>query len=56
MYPFLSIIRTIKSRKMRLEGHVACMEEKNTNTVLVGMPKRKRSLGRSRYRCDKILN
>jgi hypothetical protein len=36
-----SIIRIIKSRKMRLEGHVARMGEK---TMLVGKPEGRRPL------------
>jgi hypothetical protein len=42
-----SIIRLIKSRSMRLTGHVARMEEKrNAYRVLVGKPERKTPLGR----------
>jgi hypothetical protein len=44
-----SIIRTIKSRKMRWAGHVARMGEKrNVYRLLVGKPKGKRRLGRPR--------
>ena len=43
------IIRVIKSRAMRLAGHVACTKEKrNIKRVLVGKPLRKRPLGRSK--------
>jgi hypothetical protein len=42
-----NIIRMIKSRKMRLAGHITCMGEKrNAYRVLVGKPKGKRPLGR----------
>jgi hypothetical protein len=41
-----SIIRIIKSRRMRWTGHVARMGEKNTYRTLVGMPEGKRPLGR----------
>jgi hypothetical protein len=41
----------IKSRRMRLAGHVARMGEKrNTYSILVGKPEGKRSLGRPRRR------
>ena len=41
----------IKSRRMRLAGHVACMgEEKEAYRVLVGNPEGKRPLGRPRSR------
>jgi hypothetical protein len=43
------IIRIIKSRRMRWEGHVARMEEKrNAYRLLVVKPEGKRSLGRPR--------
>jgi hypothetical protein len=46
-----SIIRIIKSRRMRWVGHVARMEEKrNAYSLLVGKPEGKRSLGRPRRR------
>jgi hypothetical protein len=49
LYSSLSIIRIIKSRRMRWVGHVARMEEKrNTYMLLVGKPERKRPEGRSR--------
>jgi hypothetical protein len=41
----------IKSRRMRLAGHVARMGEKrNAYKILVGMPEGKRPLGRPRRR------
>jgi hypothetical protein len=41
----------IKSRRMRLAGHVARMVEKrNAYRILVGKPKAKRQLGRPRRR------
>jgi hypothetical protein len=51
LYSSPNIIRQIKSREMRWAGHVACMEEeRNVNRVLMGMPERKRTLGRPRHR------
>jgi hypothetical protein len=51
LYSSLSIIRIIKSRRMRWEGHVARMGEKrNAYRLLVGKPNRKRPLGRPRRR------
>jgi hypothetical protein len=47
-----SIIRIIKSRRMRWAGHVVRMEEKrNICKILVGKPEGKRPLGRPRCRC-----
>jgi hypothetical protein len=41
----------MKSRKVKLAGHVARMGEKeNAYRILVGKPEGKRSLGRSRRR------
>jgi hypothetical protein len=49
LYSSPSIIRIIKSRRMRWEGHVARMGEKrNVYRLLVGKPEGKRPLGRSR--------
>jgi len=46
------IVRVIKSRRMRLAGHVARMgEERGVFRVLVGKPEGKRPLGRPRRRC-----
>jgi hypothetical protein len=46
-----SIIRIIRSRRMRWAWHVAWMGEKrNVYRLLVGKPKRKRPLGRPRRR------
>jgi hypothetical protein len=48
-YSSPSIIRMIKSRRMRWAGHVARMREKrNAYRILVGNPERKRLLGRPR--------
>jgi hypothetical protein len=42
MYCSPSIVRVIKSRRMRWAGHVACMgEERGMYRVLVGRPKRR---------------
>jgi hypothetical protein len=49
LYGSPSIIRMIKSRRMRWEGNVARMVEKrNTYRILVVKPKGKRRLGRPR--------
>jgi hypothetical protein len=49
LYSSLSIIRIIKSRRMRWAGHVARMGEKgNAYRLLVGEPEGKRPLGRPR--------
>jgi hypothetical protein len=51
LYSSPSIIRMIKSRKMRWAGHVALMGEKrNAYRILVGKPERKRPLRRPRCR------
>jgi hypothetical protein len=51
MYSSPSIIRIIRSRKMRWAGHVARMgEKKNAYRLLVGKPEGKRPLGRPRCR------
>jgi hypothetical protein len=57
LYCSPSIIRIIKSRKMRWAGHVARMREKrNAYRLLVGMPEGKRPLGRPRRRwVDNIM-
>jgi len=46
-----NILRAIKSRRMKLGGHVACMgEERVVYRILVGKAERKRPLGRPRRR------
>jgi hypothetical protein len=46
LYSSPSIIRVIKSRRMRWAGHVARMgEKKNAYRILVGKPEGKRPLG-----------
>jgi hypothetical protein len=51
LYSSPSIIRVIKSRRMRWPGHVAHMEEKrNAYRILIGKPEGKRPLGRPRRR------
>jgi hypothetical protein len=52
LYSSPSIIRIIKSRRMRWAGHVARIGEKrNAYRLLVGKPEGKRPLGRPRRRC-----
>jgi hypothetical protein len=49
LYSSPSIVRIIKSRRMRWAGHVARMGEKrNVYRLLVGKPEGKRPLGRPR--------
>jgi hypothetical protein len=49
LYSLSSIIRIIKSRRMRWMGHVARMgENRNAYRLLVGKPEGKRPLGRPR--------
>jgi hypothetical protein len=52
LYSSPSIIRMIKSRRMRWTGHVALTGggDRNACRILVGNPERKRSLGRPRRR------
>jgi hypothetical protein len=51
LYSSPSIIRIIKSRRIRLADHVARMGEKrNVYRLLVGKPEEKRPLGRPRRR------
>jgi hypothetical protein len=51
LYP--DIIRQIKSRRMRLAGHMARMgEERKVHKVLMGKPEGKRPLGRPRRRWE----
>jgi hypothetical protein len=51
LYSASSINRIIKSRRMRLAGHVARIGEKrNMYRLLVGKPEGKRPLGRQRRR------
>jgi hypothetical protein len=51
LYSSPSIIRVMKSRRMRWEGHVALMgENRNAYRLLVGKPEGKRLLGRPRCR------
>ena len=46
-------MRVIKSRRMRLAGHVACMESgRGVHKVLVGKPEGKRPLGSPRRRWE----
>jgi hypothetical protein len=55
LYCFPSIIRVIKSRRMRWAGHVARMwENRNAYRILVGKPGAKRPLGRPGCVCVTI--
>jgi hypothetical protein len=51
LYSSPSIIRIIKSRRMRWAGHVARIGEKrNAHRLLVRTPERNRPLGRPKHR------
>jgi hypothetical protein len=51
LYSLPSIIRIMKSRRMRWSGHVARMGDKrNAYRLLVGKPEGRRPLGRPRRR------
>jgi hypothetical protein len=50
LYSSPSIIRIIKSRRVRWAGHVARMGKRNAYRLLVGKPEGKKSLGRPRRR------
>ena len=51
LYSSPNIVRVIKSRRMRISGHLARMgEERGVYRVLVGKPEGKRPLGRPRRR------
>jgi hypothetical protein len=55
LYFLPSMIRMIKSRRMRWGGYVACMGAKrNAYRILVREPEGKRPLGRLRCRQDNI--
>jgi hypothetical protein len=51
LYSSPSIIRIIKSRRMRWPGHVVRMRKMDAYRILVGKTEGKRPLGRPRYRC-----
>ena len=53
LYSSPSIVRVIKSRRLRCPGHVARMEEsRSAFKMLTGKPTWKRPLGRSRRRWE----
>jgi len=53
LYALLSIVRVIKSRRMRWAGHVARMGEgRDICRVLMGKPEGKRPLGRPSHRWE----
>jgi hypothetical protein len=53
LYSSPSIVRVIKTRKMRWAGHVACMgEERGAYNILVGRLEGRRPLGRPRRRWE----
>ena len=53
LYSTPNIVRVIKSRKMRLAGHVVRMgNRRGVFSILVGKPEAKRPLGRPRCRWE----
>jgi hypothetical protein len=53
LYSLPNIVRLIKSRRMRWEGHVLYMgERRGLYRVVVGKPEDKRPLGRPRRRWE----
>jgi hypothetical protein len=56
LYSLPSIIRMIKSRRVRWAGHLARMSRVGTHMLLVGRQKRKRPLGRLRRRILETQN
>jgi hypothetical protein len=53
LYSLPNIVRVVKPRRMRWEGHVARMGEgRGVHWVLVGKPEGKRLLGRPRCRWE----
>jgi hypothetical protein len=53
LYYLASIIRKLKSRRMRRAGHVVCMGEKRSSyRVFVGKPEGRRPLGTPIHRRD----
>jgi hypothetical protein len=57
LYSSPIIIKQIKSRRMRLAGHVARMgEERKVHKVLMGNQEGKRPLGRPRHRWDQNVS
>jgi hypothetical protein len=56
LYPSTNIDRVIKSRRTKLSGHVACMEESRfVNRISMGKPERKRPLVTPRRRWENYI-
>ena len=57
LYSSPNIIRSLKSRRLRWVGHLACMEQsRNADRVSVGKPEGKRPLGRPRRSWEDNIN
>ena len=57
MYSLPNIVRVVKSRRMRWEGHVARMGEgRDVHRVLVGKPEGKKPRRRPRRRWEDNIN
>jgi hypothetical protein len=55
LYSLPNIVRVVKSRRIKLAGHVARVgEERGVHRVLVGKPEGKRPLGRPRRRWEEV--
>jgi hypothetical protein len=56
LYSLPNIVRVVKSKRMRLAGHVARMgEDRGVHRVLVGKLEEKRQLGRPRRRWEDTI-
>jgi hypothetical protein len=56
LYSLPTIVRVVKSRRMRWAGHVARMEEdRGVHRVWVGKPEGKRPLGRLRRKWEDYI-
>ena len=56
VYRSPNIVRVIKSRRLRWQGHLARMEEsRNAFKMLPCKPTRKRPLGRNRRRWENVI-
>jgi hypothetical protein len=53
LYSTPNVIQVIKSKRVRWEGHVACMGKRRcAYRVLMRNPEARRKLGRARHRWD----
>jgi hypothetical protein len=56
VYSSPNVIKIIKSKKVKRDGHVACMgDNRKAYRILMGNPEEKRSFGRPRHKWKLIL-